>query len=116
MSESSSDVVALVRDLMFTSKITATGRSMNVPVTVVRDPARLADTPGRLLLVDLNLEGAIPAAVAWVGAAEGRRAIGFVAHVDTESIFRARQAGIDRILTRGQFSNQLPHILTGSRE
>ncbi len=110
----SAQVVALVRDLMFSSKIIATGRAQNQPVLVVRDPAKLVDTPGQRLLVDLNLEGAIDAAIAWAQAEPGRQTIGFVSHVDADTIRRARNAGIDRVMARSQFTAQLPQLLTAS--
>ena len=43
-------VLALVRDLMFVSKIVATARSAGEPLKVVRDPAKLAGEAGRRLL------------------------------------------------------------------
>ena len=63
-------VLALVRDLLFTSKITATARASGCDVRVVREPHLLSELMGRLLLVDLNLPGAIAAArrsVGWSG-------------------------------------------------
>lgn len=104
-------VIALVRDLMFSSKITATARAVGVPVTIVRDPARLADTPGDRLLIDLNLPGAIDAAAAWAGADPSRQTVGFVSHVDTDTIHQARTAGIQQVMARSQFTARLAEIL-----
>ena len=58
----SQPILALVRDLMFTSKITATARAAGQAIKVVRDPGQLA-AEGALLIVDLNLEGALEALV-----------------------------------------------------
>ena len=100
-------VVCLVRDLMFAGKITAAG----VPARVVRDPAALATADGSHLVVDLNQEGALAAAVAW-RTRTGRPVVGFVAHVDTSTIEAARAAGIDRVMARGAFAQRLPALLS----
>lgn len=105
------DVLVLVRDLMFSSKITATARAEQVPVKIVREPARLADLPGRLLIVDLNLEGATEAAAAWRQSAGDRHVVGFVAHVDTAAIEHARTLGIDQVMARSRFVSVLPELL-----
>jgi len=103
-------IVAFVRDLMFTSRISATARAKNAPVAIVKDPARLPATAGRLLLVDLGERGAIDSAVAWKHA-HGGRVIAFASHVDTATIAAARQAGLDQVLARGAFVGQLESIL-----
>src|SRR5437868_1615938 len=88
-------VLALVRDLIFSTKITTTARAGGISVKVVRDPAKLAGETGSLLLVDLNLPGAIDAAAAWRG---NGAVVGFVSHVDAETASAARSAGIDRVM------------------
>ena len=104
-------VLVLVRDLMFSGRIGATARAANVPVTFIRDPARLESETGHRLIVDLGQAGALEAAAAWRERTAGE-VVGFVAHVDAETIRRARAAGIDRVLTRGQFVQVLPELLT----
>lgn len=102
---------------MFMARVTGTARELGVPVKVVRDPAKLAAeaVPGAAqtprLIVDLNLNGAIEAAAAWKAAGGGAVA-GFVSHVDGETIRRAREAGIDRVMPRSQFVQVLPDLLT----
>jgi hypothetical protein len=105
-------ILVLVRDLMFSSRITATARAGNVPVVVVRDAAQLAGRTGRRLIVDLNQDGAIDAAVAWK-TSSGGDVIGFVSHVDGPTIARAREAGIDRVMPRSRFVEELPALLRG---
>jgi hypothetical protein len=108
-------VLVLIRDLMFMARVTGTAKEVGVPVKVVRDPAKLAaeGAAGHAdrLIVDLNLEGAIEAAAAWKAAGGGSVA-GFVSHVDSETIRRAREAGIDRVMPRSQFVQVLPELLT----
>ncbi len=69
--EETAPVLALVRDLMFSSKISATGKALNLPVKIVRDPAKLSELTGRRLLVDLGQEGALEAAAKWVAGRRG---------------------------------------------
>lgn len=103
-------VLVLVRDLMFSSRIAATARAADVAVKLLREPTALAGTEGRLLIVDLNQAGALDAAVAWKRQS-AREVVGFVSHVDAETISRARSAGIDHIMARSQFVNVLGNLL-----
>ena len=118
MDRMSSDhpVIALVRDLIFASRITATAADVGTPITLVRDPAKLSEhqtsSPDGLLIVDLNLSAAIDAARAWK-AATGGTVTGFVSHVDTPTIAAAREAGVDRVLARSRFIELLPELLRG---
>jgi hypothetical protein len=105
-------VLVLVRDLMFSSRITATARAEGAAVKIVRDAAKLRGEAGRRLIVDLNQDGAIDAAVAWK-ASTGGDVIGFVSHVDADTIARARAAGIDRVMPRSRFVEELAEILRG---
>ena len=102
-------VLLLCRDLMFLSKVTATAKAAGVAVQVVRDPAMLPPV-GTRLLVDLNQDGAIDAAARWKGATGGT-VTGFVSHVDTDTIGRARQAGLDHVLPRSRFTADLESLL-----
>jgi hypothetical protein len=105
--------LALVRDLMFTSKITATANAVGTPVKIVRDPGKLSPTePGRLLLVDLNQPGTLDAAVAWM-TQQGGPVVGFVSHVDRATIDQARQVGLTRVMPRSQFVAELEEMLKG---
>ena len=108
--ENAPPIVALVRDLLFGSKITAEARAAGRQVTVIRSPKDLPAHPGSLLLVDLNLGGAIEAATAWKQT-HGGQVIGFVSHVDTDTIAKARESGLDRVMARGGFVEALPALL-----
>ena len=108
-------VLVLVRDLMFSGRIDATARAADVPVRIIRDPTQLeGENAGVVLIVDLGQPGALEAAAAWKRR-KGGEVVGFVAHVDEETIRRAREAGIDRVLTRGQFVQALPDLLSNSQ-
>ena len=108
-------VLVLVRDLLFASRISATARAIGVDVKMLRDEAKLAGETGRRLIVDLNQPAALEAAVAWkrerVDRDGGVEVVGFVSHVDAETIRRAREAGVDHVLPRSRFVTELESIL-----
>lgn len=110
MDPQSSPVVALVRDLIFGSRIKAAAADLGVAFLLVRDPARLLIHPGRRLIVDLNLAGAIEAAAGWARIYHGD-VVGFVAHVDTTTIAHARDMGVGKVLARSRFVEMLPDLL-----
>ena len=102
-------ILALVRDLMFVSKITSAAKAQGATVKVVRDPAKLAGESGRLLIVDLNLPGAIEAASAWVVSSKAP-SVGFVSHVDVDTARQAREAGIRTVMARSRFVESLEEL------
>ena len=103
-------ILALMRDLLFSSKVVGAGKAVGSRVVVVRDAARLAGQEGRRLLVDLTLDGAIDAAVAW-HQQTGHDVVGFAGHVNTEILARAKSAGIPHIMSNGQFVQMLPELV-----
>ncbi|MGH7179313.1 MAG: hypothetical protein ACREJC_18195 [Tepidisphaeraceae bacterium] len=104
-----STTLVFVRDLMMGSKIRAAAGA-GAAVRFVRSPDELVG--GARLIVDLNQPGAIEAAIAWQAATAGQT-IGFVSHVDQETIERARKAGIGQVLSRSEFTARLPELLAG---
>jgi hypothetical protein len=111
MAESNETVIALVRDLMFVSRITATARAVGVAVQVVRNPAELGSAVGRLLILDLNLSGAMEAAAEWRKQNRAAGVVGFVSHVDSQTIARARELGIEKVLARSRFVEVLEELM-----
>jgi hypothetical protein len=109
-------ILVLVRDLMFLPRITRAAADVGVSIQVVRDPSQLAGKVGRRLIVDLSLSGAIEAAAAWradgLAAGEPASVTGFVGHTDI-AIERAREAGIDRVMAKGAFTQQVEAIVAG---
>src|SRR5437763_17011265 len=103
-------VIALVSDLMFSSRINAEAKAAGVQVQILRKPEQLNQAEGNLLLADLNLSGAAPAAAAWA-AKESRRVVGFVSHIDAAAIAAAREAGVQEILPRSRSVQVLPELL-----
>jgi CheY-like chemotaxis protein len=45
-------------------------------------------------------------------ALQSIRTLGYVSHVDAETIESARQAGVDRVMARSAFADRLGEILT----
>ena len=117
MSEAESPLIlVLVRDLTFSGRILAEARAAGASVKVIRDPAqvsKLDGVGGNLMIVDLNLPGAIAAAGQWRQTA-GRTFVGFVSHEDAQTISQARSAGVDQVLARSRFVQILPDLLTMS--
>lgn len=106
-------VLVLCRDLLFGSKITSAASASGVPVQMIRDVSKIpADSPSRRLIVDLTQDGYLQAAAEWKQKTAGQ-VTGFAGHADTQTLAAARQAGIDRILTRGEFAANVAAILRG---
>lgn len=108
-------------DLIWATKIRATAEAVGVSSRPVRDlamlEARLADSPVRGLVVDLEA----PAGLELIrrlrgpGAGERERAVAVVAfgpHVELERFQAAREAGAERVMARGAFDRGLGQILT----
>ena len=110
-------IFALVRDLMFSGRIMAEARAAGVEVKVIRDPAAIEKdaSAGGLLIVDMNLPGAIASAGQW-RSAKGGTVVGFVAHMDTEAISQGKAAGFDQVLPRSRFVAVLPQMLRASKD
>jgi hypothetical protein len=103
MSTAHNPVIVLVRDLMFAGRILATARATHIQITLLRGMQQLAVHSSHRLIVDLGENGALEAAIAWKRE-HGGEVVGFVAHVDVETIAKAKAAGIDHVLSRGQFA------------
>jgi hypothetical protein len=111
-------ILVLVRDLMFASKITAEARAAGTSIKLLRDPNQLSTVKEqsiRLLICDLNLENAIEAAGQW-RRATGLPIVGFVSHVDVDSITAARNEGIDQVVARSRFVQMLPGLMRQSAD
>ena len=116
-------ILAVLDDLMFVSKIKTTAGQLGIPVTFARSvDAALAEmraTPPTLVILDLNNPRAsaldIVAAMKREPALAQVRTVGYVSHVQTDVIDAARQAGVDDVMARSAFTQQLAEILGGQR-
>ena len=113
-------VIAAVDDLMFTSKISSTARQLGIDVTFARsceELLRLARTlKPTLVIIDLNARTFDVSAAIGAMKSDPELApismLGFVSHVDSDAIARARAAGIDEVLARSAFTARIAEILT----
>lgn len=107
------DVLILCDDLMFVSKVTATGRAANVPVRTARSTESalakcLTQCPGCVIVdlhtADLDLAEWIPRLNQ---LAKRPRIVAFGSHVDVARLRAAREAGCDLVMPKSQFTEQL---------
>lgn len=113
------EILAVVEDLIFLAKIQQTAQQLGLTLRTA-EPARLTAAMGGPLpcaaIVDLNLRS-LPAVdvvrtIKENPATAHTFVLGFVSHVQTELIEKARAAGCDLVLARSAFSQQLPQLLT----
>ena len=113
-------ILVVVDDLMFSSRISTAAKAAGVPIRFTRSPESLlaaarAEKPARVIL-DLNSARTRPLEIVAALKADSELAqiplVGFVSHVDTATIEAARKAGVDRILARSAFVEQLPGLLS----
>lgn len=112
-------ILAVVDDLMFTSKIKTTATGLGVTLVFARTSdgalAEMRKAAPTLVIFDLNNPRANPigtvAAMKSEAALASIPTVGFVSHVDTSTIDAARKAGIDEVLPRSAFTLRLAQIL-----
>lgn len=115
-------IVCVVDDLIFSIKISTAAKQLGVPMYFERLKQNvlqtIRDKQPSLVIFDLNSGRLAPieAIVAMKNdpSLKSIRTLGYVAHVDSETIDRARGAGIDQVLARSAFSERLGEILTGA--
>jgi CheY-like chemotaxis protein len=108
-------IVALVSDLIFGSKISATAGALGLDVEIVRtaDAAIPKWPAASALIIDLNadlVDGAALIRTLRAARPDGR-IIAFCAHVQTELMAAARAAGADEVLPRSKFNAKLADLL-----
>jgi hypothetical protein len=97
----------MVRDLMFGSRLKRLLRDAGVPVRLLREPNKLAETQQAVAVVaDLTEPGVVDAVAAWV-AHTGRPAAGFGPHVEVELFQAARAAGFDAVWPRSRLAERV---------
>jgi CheY-like chemotaxis protein len=112
-------ILAILDDLMFTSKIRAAAARLGLTVSVVRSAdaaiAGMRASPPSLVILDLSNPRID--ALGSVGTIKADPAlaripiVGFASHVQTDVIEAARKAGVDEVLARSAFTQRLPEIL-----
>src|SRR5262245_8945699 len=114
-------IIAVLDDLMFTSKIRATAGQLGVAVTFARSAdAALGEmrkeTPS-LVILDLNNPRTNPLGIVSSMKQDPALAsiptVGYASHVQVDVIDAARQAGVGEVMARSAFTQQLSEILRG---
>lgn len=108
--------ILLTNDYFFWSKTEGTAKAAGVPVllakTLMDIQTQIApDTPIHQTLIDLRHPDFL--AVIQLCVAQQIPTIGFVSHMDSETIAAARAAGCTTVMPKSQFSAQLAKILAG---
>jgi CheY-like chemotaxis protein len=112
-------IVCAIEDLIFSIKISTAAKRLGVDVYFERMRDRILptirDKQPSLVIFDLNSSRLDPmtviAAIKTDPQLRAVRTLGYVAHVDSDAIAAARQAGIDQVLARSAFTAQLGEIL-----
>jgi CheY-like chemotaxis protein len=115
------NVIAVVDDLFFASKIRGTAEQVGVAVSFPRATDALIESARRdqpdLIMCDLHAMRIDPIELAKLLKADERLRtillLGFFSHVQTELKRRAEEAGFDQVLPRSAFTRNLADILSG---
>lgn len=113
-------ILCAIDDLMFSIKISTAAKSLKADVYFERTPDRVLETVREkqpwLIIFDLNSARMRPidtiAALKADPALKDIRTLGYVSHVDSDTIDKARAAGIDEVLARSAFAGRLGEILS----
>ena len=109
------DVLALIDDLFFQSKVMETARQVGVPVRVVSNGDALVQAavaqPPALVLVDLNARQGALDGLSRICAAGPAPVVAFLSHVQTDLAAQARDAGCAEVMPRSKFTANLAEIL-----
>lgn len=108
--EQGAEIVALVMDLMFGSRV----RGAAPEAVLARSPEALVGAVGpatRLVLVDLQAPGAVEALRGLADRPDGVRVVAWGPHVMEEALSAAREAGADDVMPRGAFVKALPGLV-----
>jgi DNA-binding NarL/FixJ family response regulator len=115
-------IVCVIDDLIFSVKISTAAKALGVDLYFERNAEKalltIRDKRPALVIFDLNSKKLDPIATiaAMKADAELRstRTLGYVSHVDAETIEAARQAGVDQVVARSAFAERLGDILTSA--
>jgi PleD family two-component response regulator len=115
-------ILCAVDDLLFSVKIATAAKGVGADVYFERTPgmvlSRIREKRPSLVIFDLNSARLQPLAVIGAMKADPEltaiRTIGYVSHVDSDTITAARHAGIDQVLARSAFSDRIGEILTSA--
>jgi CheY-like chemotaxis protein len=115
-------ILCAIDDLLFSIKISTAAKSLGVEIYFERSAdmvvPRVREKQPSLVVFDLNSTRLEPMrAIAQLKADSELKhvpTLGYVSHVDADTIAAARAAGIDEVLARSAFSARLGDILTSA--
>ncbi len=106
------DVVAVVTDLFFQSRILAAAKPAQRRVHFVASEGALAEVQSfSMALVDLDARADVLGMIRALKARTSGAVVAFGPHVDTAKRKAARAAGADRVLARSKFVTELPRLM-----
>ena len=107
-------VIALVQDLMFLSRVQEAARGLGLEVRSYRQPPDAVDPDARLVVVDLDRFGDPDTLLRLrsVPGLAGIPLVGFLSHVHADRARQAREAGCTRVLARSAFVAELPQLMS----
>jgi len=114
-------ILAVLDDLMFSSKVKTTASQLGVAVTFARSRdaalAEMRKAAPSLVILDLNNPRTDPMGIVADMKADPALAsvptVGYASHVQTDVIDAARRAGVGEVLARSAFTMRLAEILKG---
>lgn len=113
-------VIALVDDLFFQMKLAETAKHVGVEVKVAANGDALLQLMGsapKLVIVDLNARSQPLQAIEKLRQTNKEiRVVAFLSHVQTQLAAQAQAAGCDEVLPRSSFTQNLPVILSASKD
>ncbi len=121
-------IVYCCPDLLFSTKIRSTAEALGVGSRPVRDLAMLdnrlnqvddgkANEPVQALIIDLDTGADGLAMIAHARKAQAALPVlAYGSHVEVDMLAKAREAGAEPVMTRGQFTRMLPDLLTQLRD
>jgi PleD family two-component response regulator len=113
-------ILAVLDDLMFTSRIRTTASQLGVRVVFARSRdgalTALRGERATLVILDLNSPRIEPIGIVADMKADPALAdiatVGFASHVLTAVIEEARAAGVTEVMARSAFTQRLPELLS----
>ena len=111
--ESHGRIVALSRDVFFGMRVRTVLRQIGYDLALVKTEAGAVQAVGdgrtSLLLVDFNQP------VAWAALSPVLQGdtpvLGFGSHTDVDGFRAAKNAGVSRVVSNGEFSRRLPELI-----
>ena len=112
-------ILAVLDDLMFSSKIKTAANQLGVALTFARSAegalTAMRNAAPSLVIFDLNNARINPLGIVAAMKEDAKLAsiptLGYASHVQTDVINAARQAGVGEVLARSAFATQLGDIL-----